>query len=117
MVVGLVCCDGPRGYAVELLTPDRSKVRFQTRPSGTRGLTPRMVEVRFRGASARQTCLCKRTSDGITPEEDLLKNAKLESATAPYLAHCLPEPREPFKRDIVDLAPRAIEGVGGVFSQ
>ena len=41
------------------------------------------VEVRFRDASVHQTCLCKRTSDGVTPEEDptSLKKAKLESAT------------------------------------
>ena len=28
------------------------------------------VEVRFRDASAQQTSLCKRTSEGVTPEED-----------------------------------------------
>ena len=34
------------------------------------------------------------------------------------LSHCdLPGPRDTFKRDTVDLAPRAIEGAGGVFSQ
>ena len=38
------------------------------------------VEVRFRDASA-PTCLCKRTMDGVTPEEDLFKKAKLESST------------------------------------
>ena len=43
----------------------------------------RTVVVRFRDASVHQTCLCKQTSDGVTPEEDptSLKKAKLESAT------------------------------------
>ena len=31
----------------------------------------RTVEVRFRDASAHQTCLCKQTRDGVTPEEDI----------------------------------------------
>ena len=33
---------------------------------------------------------------------------------ARYRANCLPEPREPFKRDTVDLVPGAIAGAGGV---
>ena len=36
---------------------------------------------------------------------------------ARYRANCLPGPREPLKRDTADLAPRAIAGAGGVFSQ
>ena len=36
---------------------------------------------------------------------------------ARYRANCLPVPREPFKRDTVNLAPGAIERAGGVFSQ
>ena len=36
---------------------------------------------------------------------------------ARYRGNCLPGPREPFKRGAVDLAPGAIEGAGGVFSQ
>ena len=52
VVVGFVCFDDPWGYAVGPLMPDRSKVRFQTK--------------RFRDASAHQTCLCMRTSDGVT---------------------------------------------------
>ena len=31
--------------------------------------------------------------------------------------HQTPGPREPFKRDAADLAPRAIAGAGGVISQ
>ena len=34
---------------------------------------------------------------------------------ARYRANCLLGPREPFKQDTVDLAPRAIAGTGGVF--
>ena len=43
----------------------------------------RTVEVRFQDPSVHQTCLCKWTRDGVTPEEDptSLENAKLESAT------------------------------------
>ena len=33
------------------------------------------------------------------------------------MQHDLPRPREPFKRDTVDLAYGAIKGAGGVFSQ
>ena len=35
---------------------------------------------------------------------------------ARYRANCLPGPREPFKRDNVDLAPGGTEEMGGVFS-
>ena len=43
----------------------------------------RTVEVRFQDASAHQTCLCKRTSDIVTSEEEpiSIKTDKLESAT------------------------------------
>ena len=43
----------------------------------------RTVEICFRDASAHQTCQCKQTREGVTPEENLtsLKKAKLESAT------------------------------------
>ena len=34
-----------------------------------------------------------------------------------WCINVLPELREPFKRDTVDLAPGATEGAGGVFSQ
>ena len=49
------------------------------------------VEVRCRDASAHQTCLCKRTSDGITPEEDSTssKKAKLESQSWPDIGPTL----------------------------
>ena len=84
VVVGLVCFDDPWGYAVEPLMPDRSYVRFWTERE-TEGLhRARMIEVRFRdGASAHQTCLCKRTRYGETPEEEStsLKKTKLECAT------------------------------------
>ena len=45
------------------------------RPSGTPPVSRRVrraqkVEVRFRDASVHQTCLCQRTRDGVTPEED-----------------------------------------------
>ena len=50
-------------------------------------------------ASAHQTWLCMRTSDGVTPEEDptSLKTAKLESANweGPDTG---PRPREPLTR-------------------
>ena len=36
---------------------------------------------------------------------------------ARYRVNRLPGPREPFKRDTMDLAPEAIEGAGGVLSQ
>ena len=64
--------------------------------------------------SAHETCLCKRTSDDVTPEEgpNSLKKAKTEGAR--YRVNCLPGPQEPFKRDSVDLAVGAIEGTGGV---
>ena len=41
------------------------------------------VDVRFRDASVHETCLCKRTSDGVTTEEDptSLNKANLESAS------------------------------------
>ena len=61
---------------------DRSKVRFQ--PKWDTGLRrAKKVEVCFLDASVHQTCLCKRTRDGVTPEEGpiSLKKAKLESAT------------------------------------
>ena len=36
---------------------------------------------------------------------------------ARYRANCLPGPREPFKRDTVDLAPGATEGAGFLVSR
>ena len=79
------------------------------------------MKVRFRDASAHQTCLWKQTSDGVTPEDDptSLKKVKLESATrvGPDIgANGLPGPREPFKRDTVDLASGVIERAGEIFS-
>ena len=77
-MVGLACFDDPCSYAVEPLMPDSSKVRFQ---AGHGDLSrAETVGVHFRDASAHQTCLCKGTSNGLTPEEDSLKKAKLESA-------------------------------------
>ena len=81
-MVGLVCFDDPWGSVVEPLMPDRPKVRFKTKRAG--GLRRAgVVVIRFRYAYAHQTCLCKQTRDGVTPEEDptSLKKAKLESAT------------------------------------
>ena len=81
LVVRLVCFDDPWGYPVESLMPGRSKVRRQTKRPAVYPCA-RTVEVRFRDASAHQTCLCKRISD-VSPEENptSLKNAKLKSAT------------------------------------
>ena len=84
-VVGLVCFDDPWGYAVEPLMPDSPRMKLcceipdQEGHGGLRSV--RTVEFRFRNASAHQTCLCKQTRDGVTPEEDpdSLKRAKLES--------------------------------------
>ena len=77
VVVGLVCFDDPWGYAVEPLMPDRSKVRFQFKRD-TGGLRrARTDEVHFWDSSAHQTCLCKRTRDGVTAEEDLFKKGVL----------------------------------------
>ena len=69
-------------YSHSCLTSPRS----DSRPSGTRvvyAMNERTVEVRFRDASAHQTCLCKRPSDGVTLEEEStsLNKAKLELAT------------------------------------
>ena len=70
-------------YAIEPLMPDRLKVKFQTKRN-TRVYAVRDSS-RFASEtpSVLQTCLCKRTSEGVTPEEDptSLKKAKLESAT------------------------------------
>ena len=55
--------------------PDRPKARFQIkRNTGVYAV---------RRWSAHQTWLCRRTRDGVTPEEDptFLKMAKLECAT------------------------------------
>ena len=98
VMVGLVCRNDPWGYAVEPLILDRCNVRRQTKPHPAehqfcfffprrfisrkkknefdfeaghgRLRLARTVEVRFRDASAHQTWLCKRTSNGVTPEED-----------------------------------------------
>ena len=72
------------------------------------------MEVRFRDASIHQTFFCKRTSDGVTPEEDptSFKKAKLVSTTqeGPDIGPIVCE-------HVMDLAPMAIAGEGGVFSQ
>ena len=73
----------------------------------------RTVEVRFRDATAHQTYMCRRTRDGVTPEEDpaSLKKVKLESAhqEGPDVGPSVCQSRGT-KLDTVDLAPGAIEG-------
>ena len=62
--------------------PDRPKVRLQTKRDMGGLRRAWVVEVSFRDASAHQTWLCKRTSDGVIPEEDptSIKRVNLESA-------------------------------------
>ena len=107
VVLRLVCFDDPwatHAFHVQGEIPDQAG-----HEGLRRGWT---VEVCFQDTSAHQTWLCKQTRDGVTPEENStsFKKDKLESATREG-------PREPFKRNTVDLAPVAIEGAGGVFSQ
>ena len=103
VVAGLVCFDDPWGYAIEPLMPDKVRLR-----------TKRDTAVRFRNASALWTCLCKRTSDSVTPEED----RKLESATGTDIGPTVYLGRGNRVNEIrADLATGAIEGSDGVFSQ
>ena len=71
-------------HVVEPLMPDWPKVRFQTkRDTGVYAVCGRSrFFSRFRYASAHQTCLYKRTRDGVIPEENptSLKETKLVSA-------------------------------------
>ena len=75
------------------------------------------MEVPFQDASAHQTCLCKRIRNGVTLKEDLtyLKKANMESGREG--SDIGARPWNLFERDVVDLAPGAIEGTGEVFSQ
>ena len=81
--VGLVCVNDPWSYVVGPLMPDRSNVTRQTKRDteicATRGSCGSLPG---RDCLSQQ-CLYKRTSDGVTPEEDpaSLKKAKLESTT------------------------------------
>ena len=75
MILG-ICGRATHAWLAQGKIPDQA---------GHRGLRrARTVEIRLRDASAHQMCLCKQTSDGVTPEEDptSLKKAKLELATS-----------------------------------
>ena len=62
---------------LEPLMLGRPKVTDQTKRDSR--VLALVIEVHFRDASAHQMCLCNRTSDGVTTEEDptYLKKAKL----------------------------------------
>ena len=84
------------------------QVQWDSRPKGTRvyGLPA------VRAAAAHHTCLCKWTTDGVTPEEDRTSLKKVGVSKIGGM----PGPREQFERDTADLAPEATEGAGKVFS-
>ena len=104
----------PWGYAVEPLMPDRSKVR--SRPSALRGFKPRADG---RGSLPGRVCMCKRTRDGVTPEEDpnsLKKLSWSHTGRGPIPGQL--STRAPGTVQTRYRGPRgATEGAGGVFIQ
>ena len=85
---------GRATYARQL----QSEIPDQERHGGSR--RTQTVEVRFRDASAHQKCLCRRTRDGVTPEEDPTSSKRLswsqQHGRGRYQANCLPGPQERF---------------------
>ena len=66
----------------------------------------RTVEVRFWDSSAHQTCLCKRTRDGVTVQEDPTSIKRLSwsqhTRRSPISSRLSARAREPFKPDTLN---------------